>query len=288
MYVFYFCSLATLSQYQLGLNGASVRALWNVQLLVLGVSHQLIRNSRTILLTRSPSFLDSYNLFRPSLNSNIVIKFLALLTICLSIIIICQCFHFHSYLVVRWKRKIHKITSFFSCLLWLLFHSLWVFHAKVRRWSFSGVWVTVSLLRSPGHFSVFWPTSKRTVWLLPLISNSFCLLSRFWGTVPSAPTTTSTAVNLIFHSFQFSSKAQEIVYLFAFFSPSGLPERQNPQNRKFSFFLLINISLVFWSGLGDPLIAGFLFEIYQLVVSSNFNFLFNSQWITFPTLLCLV
>ena len=38
--------------------------------------------------------------------------------------------------------------SFLSCLL-LLFYSLWVFHLSVSWWSFTGVWVTASLLRSP-------------------------------------------------------------------------------------------------------------------------------------------
>ena len=34
-----------------------------------------------------------------------------------------------------------------------------VFHISVRWWCFTGVWVTASLLKSPGLFSVFWPFS---------------------------------------------------------------------------------------------------------------------------------
>ena len=34
-----------------------------------------------------------------------------------------------------------------------------VFHISVSLWSFTGDWVTTSLLKSPGLFSVFWPFS---------------------------------------------------------------------------------------------------------------------------------
>ena len=34
-----------------------------------------------------------------------------------------------------------------------------VFHISVSWWSFTGDWVTTSLLKSPGLFSVFWPFS---------------------------------------------------------------------------------------------------------------------------------
>ena len=34
-----------------------------------------------------------------------------------------------------------------------------VFHISVSWWSFTGDWVTASLLKSPGLFSVFWPFS---------------------------------------------------------------------------------------------------------------------------------
>ena len=34
-----------------------------------------------------------------------------------------------------------------------------VFHISISWWFFTGVWVTASLLKSPGLFSVFWPFS---------------------------------------------------------------------------------------------------------------------------------
>ena len=43
-------------------------------------------------------------------------------------------------------------------LLSLLYHFLRVFHITINWWSFAGVWATASLIKSPGHFSVFWPT----------------------------------------------------------------------------------------------------------------------------------
>ena len=44
------------------------------------------------------------------------------------------------------------------CLLLLLL-LIRVFHISVSWWSFTGVWVAASLLKSPGLFSVFWPFS---------------------------------------------------------------------------------------------------------------------------------
>ena len=54
--------------------------------------------------------------------------------------------------------------SFFSSLersrlLLLLLLFIRVFHISVSWWSFTGDWVTASLLKSPGLFSVFWPFS---------------------------------------------------------------------------------------------------------------------------------
>ena len=44
-----------------------------------------------------------------------------------------------------------------SLLLLLLLFIPWeFFHISVSWWSFTGVWVTASLLKSPGLFSIFW------------------------------------------------------------------------------------------------------------------------------------
>ena len=55
----------------------------------------------------------------------------------------------------------------------LLFHSLQIFHIRISRWSFTGVWVITSLLRSPGFFWVFEPI------LATLLSGWFDFLTDF-------------------------------------------------------------------------------------------------------------
>ena len=46
---------------------------------------------------------------------------------------------------------------FVSLLIILLLYSFRVFHISVSWWSFTGVWETASLLKSPGFVSGFWP-----------------------------------------------------------------------------------------------------------------------------------
>ena len=63
--------------------------------------------------------------------------------------------------------------------------SLWVFHTSVNWWFFTGVWVTASLLRSPGLFLVFWPTSTMLLFRWSLLVLRFPtppgLLLNLWG-----------------------------------------------------------------------------------------------------------
>ena len=60
-----------------------------------------------------------------------------------------------------WKRgQIYFFICLFVCLLLLLlllFYSFRVFRISVSWLSFTGVWVTASLLKSPGLVSGFWP-----------------------------------------------------------------------------------------------------------------------------------
>ena len=44
-------------------------------------------------------------------------------------------------------------------LCFIIIYSFRVFHISVRWWFFTGVWVTASLLKSPGLVSGFWPSS---------------------------------------------------------------------------------------------------------------------------------
>ena len=41
----------------------------------------------------------------------------------------------------------------------IIIYFMRAFHISVSWWSFTRVWVTASLLKSPGLFSVFWPIS---------------------------------------------------------------------------------------------------------------------------------
>ena len=59
------------------------------------------------------------------------------------------------------SRYLSFFSLYYHSLLLLLFSLsftyLRVFHTSVRWWFFAGVWVTASLLKSPGLFSVSWP-----------------------------------------------------------------------------------------------------------------------------------
>ena len=100
------------------------------------------------------------------------------------------------------KRK-HVLVNFPSRTFGLYFYKIIiiyssrVFHISFSWWFFTGVWVTVSLLKSPGLFPVFWPFSimLKFGWS-PLVFQFPCLL-----TVPKAPITIDIIVTFMFHSF---------------------------------------------------------------------------------------
>ena len=48
------------------------------------------------------------------------------------------------------------LSFYFGGVCIIIFTPLRVFHTNVSRWSSTGVWLTPSLLKSPGLFSVFW------------------------------------------------------------------------------------------------------------------------------------
>ena len=122
---------------------------------------------------------------------------------------------------------------------------LWVSHTDDSWWLFTGVWVTVSLLRSPGLFWVFLSIlNNAVVWMvsiLHLISNSFSLSSKLLGTVARASTIIGITFTLIFQRlFEFSGKVQVFVLSFCFLltSPCELLRLQNILVNKLS--LLVN------------------------------------------------
>ena len=91
------------------------------------------------------------------------------------------------------------------------------FHINVSRWFFTGVWVTASLLKSPGLFLVFWLFST-------MLSFGWSPLRQFPS--PLVPLsilfkrTNYNWYNCHLHVpqfFQFPSKVEELIPLFTFF-----------------------------------------------------------------------
>ena len=64
-------------------------------------------------------------------------------------------FSFYWWLIITRSGSLVEIRWFD----YYYYYSLRAFHISFRRWFFTGVWVTASLLKSPGLFTVFWPFS---------------------------------------------------------------------------------------------------------------------------------
>ena len=110
-------------------------------------------------------------------------------------------------------------------------YSLRVFHISFSLWSFTGFWVTVSLLKSPGLLSVFWPFSSSPL-NNPLLN------------VAKALITLVKIVNFMFLSVFNSLAMSRYLYFFShsftfILWPSGTAKSTILQ------------SLVFWPRLGD-------------------------------------
>ena len=78
------------------------------------------------------------------------------------------------------------------------------FHTSFHRWFFTGIWVTTSLLRFPGHLWLFLQIlTVSVVWIVYIlkISSSSSLFSVFLGIVPSASNTIGMTVAFICHHF---------------------------------------------------------------------------------------
>ena len=103
-----------------------------------------------------------------------------------------------------------------SLLLLLLL--IRVFHISLRWWSFTGDWMTASLLKSPGLFSVFWLFNNAVVWMVstrPPTSKSFRPFNNPLATVPKAPIPIGIIVTLMFHSFSNSLARSRYLSLFS-------------------------------------------------------------------------
>ena len=187
-------------------------------------------------------------------------------------------------------------------------YSFRVFHISISWWLFTGVWVTASLLKSPGLFSVF-NVNNAVAWRIfscPLISKLPSSLSKPLGTVPSARITTVITLTHMFHCNFVLCLGSSTCLFFQFlcFLLCCPPGWQNPRYSMFSFFFRF-LLIIFRSGFlarirGSVCISKsqrilcVLFSRtdsglcrYQNEVWSNLNFLHNSHWINFPIQSCL-
>ena len=195
-------------------------------------------------------------------------------------------------------------------LLLLLLYTFRVFHTSISWWFFTEVWVTASLLKSPGLFSVFWPSSIMLSFgwspLVRQLTKSSRPFNNPLVTVPKAPITIGTIVTFMFHSFfQFSCKVEVFILLSTFFQFYSVVSRDSKVDNLqilFFFFLVIIIrsgllaefrGSVCLSKCHRSLCVSFSRTdaglcIYHLFVWSNLNFLCIFQLITLPTQSCLV
>ena len=114
-----------------------------------------------------------------------------------------------------------QIFEYISNNYYYYYYSLRVFHINISWWSFAEVWVTASLLKSRGLFSILAKLNYAVVWMVsthPLISKSSSPCINPFVTVPRAPITIGITVAFMFHSFfQFSEKIKVPISLFIFF-----------------------------------------------------------------------
>ena len=178
------------------------------------------------------------------------------------------------------------------------------FHISVSRWFFTGVWVTSSLLKSPGLFLVFWPFSTMLSFgwspLVRQLPSPPVPLVIPLVTVPNAPITLghlhvpqffislarSWYLYLFSHSFSFilwsdgtaKSTILQVLSFLLIIIKSGLLT-----GIKWSVCMLkSHWSLyVVFSRTGAGLC------IYHLLVWSNLSYLHISHWITLLTQSCL-
>ena len=145
--------------------------------------------------------------------------------------------------------------SFFNSLArskyYYYYYYLRVFHVRVSWWSFTGVWVTTSLLKSPGLFSGFsrFQSVVRMVSTRPPTSKSSSPFSNPLVTVPNAPITIVIIVTSMFHSFfQFSSKFEVLILLFTFFQFYSVVSRESKVDNFVSSLFFVYYYKVWSSG----------------------------------------
>ena len=99
--------------------------------------------------------------------------------------------------------RVYIVFLLCKCPISSLFYYAKSFHPSVSWWFPTVVWLTASLLKSPGLISVFWPIIKRLVSTHPLTSKSCNLSTNPLGIVLNAPITTGIPVTFIFYYYYY-------------------------------------------------------------------------------------
>ena len=142
-------------------------------------------------------------------------------------------FMFHSFLIPWQGLGTYPFFTFFHYYYYYYFTSWIAFHSRIKWLSSTGVWVTVSLLKSSGPLLSFLASvfNNLVVWMAPtrpLISNSSSLFTNPLVTIPSTPISTGISVTFMFHSFfQFPHKIQGLIFLFTFFQFNSVVSRDS-------------------------------------------------------------
>ena len=101
----------------------------------------------------------------------------------------------------------------------IIIYSFGIFRISVSCWFFTGVWVTASLFKSPGLFSVFRPFSiMPVVWMISTRLPTSKFSSPFSNplvTVPKVPLTMGIIVTCLFHSFLISRARSRYLSFFS-------------------------------------------------------------------------
>ena len=188
-----------------------------------------------------------------------------------------------------------------SSLLLLLFTPFRVFHSSIRWWFLTGFRETASLLKSSGHFSVFWQISMILQFgLSPLPLLFPCPpvpVPILWWLNQEHQLQSITLSLSCFTVFQFPCKFHVLIFLLAFFQFYSVVSLDSKVHNfaSFHFFVIITRSVclaeIWWSvcisNSQRSLCISFSWTdaglcIYDLFVWSNLNFLHNSQGSSCP------
>ena len=201
------------------------------------------------------------------------------------------------YQFVAWNRHI------FLFITISIFY-LWAFHISATWWSFTRVWTTASLLKSPGVFLVFWSISIMQLFgqsLLVLLfpSPPVPLLIHWWLYQVHQSQLVKTPLSCSIVFFSIPKKGLGIYPSFHLLSIliCGQLEKQSSQFCKLLIIIRsgrlaeirwsVCIPISWWSLRVSFSMTDSGLCMYHLFLWSNFNFLHNSQWIILLTQSCL-